>query len=223
MCRAVPPADGHPDSSHRRLSQPNLRVGQHECGEQDLLRDLWQDDAFRDFDSVYKSMVVGERAESVSGVLGVARDNLDSLSSLQMSPPADDSTYGKLAANGSSPMCDLQVSPSVSLAASSEQTRADSRNTNGPALVEEMTLSDLEEEISSSLFAAKEASARASYLSDSDRQSIRARRSRQPLPLSLAELARQPQLRTSATSGYQSDHSRPNEGRYTYHHQHHYN
>lgn len=75
--------------------------------------------------------------------------------------PAESSTYGKV--NALSIGClRSQPSPFPSIAAS-EQTRASSRNTNqsyvsqmGPALVEEMTLSDLEDEISSSLMASKE-------------------------------------------------------------------
>lgn len=70
----------------------------------------------------------------------------------------------------------------------SEQTRADSRNTNqsyqnGPALVEEMTLSDLEDEISSSLMAG--GCKQNNYYSQVGEQLFKARRSRQPVPASL--------------------------------------
>lgn len=83
------------------------------------------------------------------------------------------------------------LSPMLSTA-TSEQTRADSRNTNqsyqnGPALVEEMTLSDLEDEISSSLMVAKESSSQSrQYFSDGEQLMLRTRRSRNPLPSSLS-------------------------------------
>lgn len=81
------------------------------------------------------------------------------------------------------------LSPMLSTA-TSEQTRADSRNTNqsyqnGPALVEEMTLSDLEDEISLSLMDTKENQSR-QYFSDGEQLMLRTRRSRNPLPTSLS-------------------------------------
>lgn len=96
----------------------------------------------------------------------------------QLSPSAS-STYGKLMAFPATPSTPQQQlamgqqrllggSPLASSLDVGDQTRADSRNTNqsfqnGPALVDEMTLSDLEDEISSSLMATREA--RASYRS----------------------------------------------------------
>lgn len=81
------------------------------------------------------------------------------------------------------------LSPMLSTA-TSEQTRADSRNTNqsyqnGPALVEEMTLSDLEDEISLSLMDTKESQSR-KYFSDGEQLTLRTRRSRNPLPASVS-------------------------------------
>lgn len=79
--------------------------------------------------------------------------------------------------------------------ATSEQTRTDSRNTNqsyqnGPALVEEMTLSDLEDEISYSLMATKASSSnwnKYNYTQPDDRDFLlKGRRSRAPLPGSLS-------------------------------------
>lgn len=85
------------------------------------------------------------------------------------------------------------LSPMLSTA-TSEQTRADSRNTNqsyqnGPALVEEMTLSDLEDEISLSLMDTKAENQSRQYFSDGEQLMLRTRRSRNPLPTSLSRHA----------------------------------
>lgn len=77
------------------------------------------------------------------------------------------------------------VAWSASSAPSEQTTRADSRNTNqsyqmGPALVEEMTLSDLEDEISSSLMATRESNS----MSRRRLALIRARNHLQPSPSS---------------------------------------
>lgn len=105
-----------------------------------------------------------------------------------------------------------QVSPSslsVGDASEAQTTRADSRETNqsyqlGPALVEEMTLSDLEEEISSTLMATKSlyhskqskmnntthysapAANQRNHYSGSSVYSIRTPRNRNPLPTSIS-------------------------------------
>lgn len=91
------------------------------------------------------------------------------------------------------------LSPAVSMGDTSEQTtRADSRETIqsyllGPALVEEMTLSDLEDEICSTLMAAKSScrsqaqkNDRTAMQNGASLYSIRVPRSRNPLPASLS-------------------------------------
>lgn len=128
---------------------------------------------------------------------------------------APSSTYGKLTANSATPtklnsgsqnLFRPQPPPSpmnLSIATSTTTTRADSRNTNqsydrnaGPALVEEMTLSDLEDELSSSLMLAKENHLKYKKLFYQDQELnrnrnqgleslLRSGRSRQPLPAAL--------------------------------------
>lgn len=130
---------------------------------------------------------VALETEALSRSLADVERTFDNLAwSRQISPTAS-STYGKLTAvsatpctpqhqlfaeNRSSNFSGFSTSPLQSIAGTSEQTRADSRNTNqsfqnGPALVEEMTLSDLEDEISSSLIATREA--RSMYKSQQQR------------------------------------------------------
>lgn len=115
-----------------------------------------------------------------------------------------------------------QTSSPMWSTAASEQTRADSRNTNqsyqiGPALVEEMTLSDLEEEISSSLMAG---SSRPSDYYSRGEQLLKTPRSRQPMPASFSRNPSQPanplglfRPTIMASSGYHSDSYQP-EGMY---------
>lgn len=119
--------------------------------------------------------------------------------------PSTSSTYGKLVSVSSSRnglISNQMCSPPLSIDTASElTTRADSRNTNhsfqmGPALVEEMTLSDLEDEISLSLMetsqrnksrAAAAAANRLGPYSQRDSQYLlRTSRNRQPLPASLS-------------------------------------
>lgn len=85
-----------------------------------------------------------------------------------------------------------RTSPMPSL--NSDITRPDSRNTNqsflnsGPALVEEMTLSDLEDEISYAIMSKSNNSNDPSRLRFADgEQMLRAMRSRMPIPLSISQ------------------------------------
>lgn len=151
-----------------------------------VLIDSWQDDLYRDFESIYASMCTRHDSNPTLTQVDLWKRQLDQISvaleaaeaqarldetapavadaaddtfcfSRQLSPGAS-STYGKLTVT--------PCTPQQPLVDFGEPSRADSCNTNqsfqnGPALVDEMTLSDLEDEISSSLMATREA--RASY------------------------------------------------------------
>lgn len=131
------------------------------CHQARSLIESWHEDLYTDFDQIYQSM---------SGKPVAASRN-----------PTTDRHLDK---------SEMQ-SPMLSVA-TSEQTRADSCNTVqsyqiGPALVEETTLSDLEEEISSSLMASKEAARWQQrfpsnhHRADSLERIMKTPRSRQPL------------------------------------------
>ena len=166
----------------------------------------WQEDLYRDFESVYRSLCeqlpagARERQQQVaegdpvgwSAVASREAERLDrSLAGLSEAAERHWPAHrpdGNLLEPPAGATRQQQVSP----AATSELTRADSRNTNqslqtsaGPALVEEMTLSDLEEEICSTLMAAREAARQNKLAALTCEQLVRGRRSRQPLPANL--------------------------------------
>lgn len=133
------------------------------------------DNAIFETESLIRSLAEVEQAHRMQ----VNQQSPNFLSSSQISP-TESSTYGRMR---------IQPSPLPSIAAS-EQTRASSRNTNqsyvsqlGPALVEEMTLSDLEDEISSSLMASKESSSKYSSrrIAHPDQNFFSQARSRNPV------------------------------------------
>ena len=203
-------------SSSLQRQQQNNAVGT--CAE--------EEDVYKDFDRVYSSLrrkrpapICGEQpALSLGGwSCEAARENealADSLAGVELAlrratlgaapPPPPPPPVPQL----------LVQSPGADSLATSEQTntRPDSRNTNlslvGPALVEEMTLSDLEDEIRFSLAAAKESERRkrleggggggAPVCQRQVEQLVRGCRSRMPLPAAISGLAAMRPTSTSA-------------------------
>jgi len=243
------------------------------------LIDSWQEDLYKDFESVYESMCerasghgdnnrsdgdnnnnkwnernknnttnpVDRESRLMAESMADVEEALERISTADLEQTDGNSPYltisEKVGSNQVSPCTSsvygerlalagqhLEVpSPMLSVAAS-EQTRADSRNTNqsfqmGPALVEEMTLSDLEDEISSSLMASRESdSFRRKYFCETESQMLKMSRNRQPLPVSLSCHTNTRTLQTrpasyqgqmeEVLSGYYSDQSHLKEGTY---------
>lgn len=164
------------------------------------LIESWQEDLYRDFDTVYRSLCeehsAGLRptATPAPGSDIWSREVQLEAAGLRESLSGVEAALRRASGTALSPQ--LAPSPMLSVT-TSEQTRADSRNTNqslqGPALVEEMTLSDLEEEICSTLMAAKESDRQKKYFSAANGLALEGERlargrSRQPLPMSVCSL-----------------------------------
>lgn len=166
------------------------------------LVDCCQDDLYKEFDQIYTSLC-SERRPKASQVRVTAPPTTSvwAPEAAYETRALRESLLGvENALRGSKQMtttsnhtiedASLGNPPSPTTSATTNTTnRADSRNTNqsirelGPALVEEMTLSDLEDEICSTLMAAKEAKfSRSLQLPGADLLASRGPRNRQPLP-----------------------------------------
>lgn len=196
-CLELERARGQPKLAQEQYRQHNLRLAQSlerrsaaasqqpaPAGANSMPRsnntrrliESWQDDLYRDFDSLYTTLCSQSRLAPAPPPLAKAGpagqlswSNEASFETRALADSlADVEEALRRAAAGSAELA--LVSPSSSLGASEQATRADSRNTNqslptdgGPALVEEMTLSDLEDEICSSLMATKDAERQRRY------------------------------------------------------------
>lgn len=153
------------NASNYKATKPNTTEG-------------WQDELYNDFDALYNSMCLDDRCKVTKTRDSYATQTQtqpNRASNVGSDSNAFDQTMRMLVGScvpGPMSPSDFNAKPNNDFEPtdaaqslwleSSDQTRADSRDTyqsiqNGPALVEEMTLTDLEDEISSTLMASKEA------------------------------------------------------------------
>lgn len=113
--------------------------------------EAWHDDLYGDFDALYRSMCTDDRERFAHPEKDIDRT---------MRLLVESRVPGPLSPND---FMSAELDPSLTgWPDVGDQARAESRDTyqslqNGPALVEETTLTDLEDEISSTLMATKEA------------------------------------------------------------------
>lgn len=203
-----------------RLAQSlgrRAKLGPAEAAHTRQVIESWQEDLYTDFERLYTSLCAQRAPEPPPPSLTLSPAPPNGYSAEQVSfetralaeSLADvEEALRKVAGGGGGTRAGAP-SPSPSIAGS-ERTLADSRNTShslvtngGPALVEEMTLSDLEDEICSTLMAARDAERQRRYqemlklsapspdgqarlLQQAGQHLLNGRRSRQPLSSGLA-------------------------------------
>lgn len=232
-----------PRSTLRARSSSPTRAREHPRAlvndQKQKLIDSWNDDIFKDFDIIYESMknlkISGTNSahkfpygsQTTPRNMTMLRDTLElETDSLNRSLGEVEESY-KRAVLTQSPsdlpesMLSARTSPIASIGAYSELTRADSQNTNqsfqvgGPALIEEMTLSDLEDEISSAIMSGPSKSSSDAFginveqnalLFAEGEQMLRSMRNRAPIPASISRLYlsktfQQPQQQSIVANG----------------------
>lgn len=192
-------------------SMPRYSRRQNSVSETRHLIESWQDDLYRDFDNVYSTLCRSNGPANMALGSPPPPPGWSSEATFETRALADSlvnvENALRQATNTPSNQTNNELVERISQLTT--PTRADSQNTNqslatsnGPALVEEMTLSDLEDEICSALMANKDAERQKRFqkkinsmsmapssdiLHQAGEQLLNGRRSRQPIATGLTQ------------------------------------